>query len=89
MKRNILTVGAALTFLAVLAVASAHAQTAGRIKANIPFDFEAGDVKLKAGVYTIKRIETNQIVLTSGDRKLEAFARLVDELLENEGGRGE
>ena len=74
MKRNILTIGAALTFLAVLAVASAHAQTADRIKANIPFDFEAGGVKLKTGVYTIERIETNQIVLTSGDRKLEAFA---------------
>jgi hypothetical protein len=71
MKHNILIVSAALTFLAV---ASAHAQTANKIKANIPFDFEAGVVKLKAGAYTIERIETNQIVLTSSDRKLEAFA---------------
>ena len=33
---------------------SVHAQSANRLKANIPFDFAIGSIEFKAGTYTIK-----------------------------------
>ena len=73
-RHTILTNAAMLGLFFVLAVASAHAQPTNQIRANIPFDFVAGDAKLKAGVYTIERRDMNQIVFTRDDSKRQTFA---------------
>jgi hypothetical protein len=51
-----------LLVVLAMAPAIASAQTLGRIKANIPFDFSVGDQKLPAGEYSIVRAQQ-----TSGD----------------------
>jgi hypothetical protein len=57
----------------MLAAASVHAQSANRIAANVPFDFTAGNAKLKAGEYTIRRDDMQMLVVTSADGKTRAF----------------
>ena len=74
MKHTILRNAAMLGLFFVLTVASAHAQSDNKIKAYIPFNFAAGDAKLKAGVYTIERVEMDKIVFTSADGKTQIFA---------------
>jgi hypothetical protein len=57
----------------VLAIASAQAQTPSRAEVNIPFDFSAGTAKLKAGVYTVKRMTGNALAIRSADGKTTAL----------------
>ena len=46
-----------------LAVASVHAQTPSRVEVNIPFEFSAGETTLRPGVYSIKRMSGNLVIL--------------------------
>jgi hypothetical protein len=57
----------------MLAAASAHAQSANRIAANVPFDFSVGDAKLKAGDYTIRHEGSQMLAVTSADGKTRAL----------------
>jgi len=57
----------------MLAAASVHAQSANKISATVPFDFTAGDAKLKAGEYKIRRDDMQMLVVTSADQKTRAF----------------
>jgi hypothetical protein len=69
MKHRVLKVAAILGAFLMFAAVSANAQTGPRIEANIPFDFAAGETKLKAGDYTVKRIARNSFLLSSADSK--------------------
>lgn len=63
MKRQITSWLSGFALLFVL-VASASAQTASRIKVQIPFDFVAGKTDLHAGKYTVRRIrKDSELVL--------------------------
>jgi hypothetical protein len=53
----------------VLAVMTANAQTGSGIEASVPFDFAAGETKLKAGDYTIKRISKDAVQLRNAQTK--------------------
>ena len=52
-----------------LAVANAQAQAPSKVEVNIPFEFSAGKTTLPAGVYTIKRLSGNNVMLRSEDRR--------------------
>jgi hypothetical protein len=54
---------------AMLSVVSARAQSGVTIEASIPFDFAAGDAKLKSGDYTVKRISKDTLLLRSADER--------------------
>ena len=49
------------------AVASVHAQAPSKVEVNIPFEFSAGKTTLPAGVYTIKRMSGDNVLLQSKD----------------------
>jgi len=49
----------------LLATTSAYAQTI-RLKADIPFQFVVGETILPSGEYTIRSINTNQVLAISG-----------------------
>lgn len=55
----------------VLVTATSQAQTRGEV--NIPFDFSAGSAKLKAGIYTVKRMSANALAIRSVDGKTTAL----------------
>jgi hypothetical protein len=67
--RNVAILG--LFFM--LAIASAKAQTPSRADVNIPFDFSARAAKLKAGIYTVKRMTGNALAIRSADGKTTAL----------------
>jgi hypothetical protein len=69
MKYTNLRTMAMLGLFFVLAVMTASAQTGGRIEASIPFDFAAGETKLKAGDYTVKRISKDALQLSNAQNK--------------------
>ena len=73
MKKQFIKTTAILGLFLVLAISSANAQTAGRVEVNIPFDFSAGKVTLKAGDYSIKRTSGNALVIRSLDGKINAL----------------
>jgi hypothetical protein len=73
MKYTTLKTLAVFGLFLMLSAASVHAQSANRIAANIPFNFTAGDAKLKAGEYTIQRDNMQMLVVTSADGKTRAF----------------
>jgi hypothetical protein len=52
-----------------LAVASVHAQAPAKVEVNIPFEFSAGKTTLPAGVYSVKRMSGNNVMLRSEDRR--------------------
>ncbi len=54
MKKQILMLVATFGFIITLSSLSVNAQVHGRLVANIPFDFYAGDQKVSAGKYTIE-----------------------------------
>jgi len=74
MKYRTLRTFALVGLLFVLAAASVHAQSWNTITANIPFDFAVGDAKLKAGEYTVDRVDMQRLVVTSVDGKVRIFA---------------
>lgn len=52
-----------------LAVATAQAQAPAKVEVSIPFEFVAGKTTLRSGVYAIKRISGNLLVLENvGDK---------------------
>jgi hypothetical protein len=63
----------AILGLFLMLAASVHAQGANKIAANVPFDFTAGDAKLKAGEYTIRRDDMQMLVVTSQAEKTRTF----------------
>src|SRR5260370_15207506 len=69
MKYTSLKTVAMLGLFFVLAVMTASAQTGSRIEASIPFDFAAGETKLKAGDYTVKRISKDALQLRNAQTK--------------------
>ena len=50
-----------------LAVAGVHAQAPSKVEVEIPFAFSAGKATLKPGMYTIKRLSGNYLMLRSSD----------------------
>jgi hypothetical protein len=63
MKDQIYRAIAILGVFVGFAGASVQAQTASRVEVNIPFEFSAGQESLKPGVYAIKRMTGNLVVL--------------------------
>jgi hypothetical protein len=71
MRKQLFLSVAMLGLLMTLAVASVHAQS--QTKTTIPFDFAAGRANLKAGVYSVKFISDNLLLLRSADGKKSAI----------------
>src|SRR5262245_39776428 len=69
MKQRNLTKVAIVAAMMMLTVLSVNAQSGARIEARVPFDFAAGDTKLKAGDYSVIRIAHNAFLLRSADMK--------------------
>jgi hypothetical protein len=69
MKQRILSMAAMFAVVMTLAVASVNAQSGARIEASVPFDFAAGNARLKAGDYSVTRIARNAFLLRSADLK--------------------
>ena len=73
MRKQVFTAITMLGLLLTLAGASVHAQSRTKIEATIPFDFTAGETNLKAGVYSVKFISHNALLLRSADGKKSAI----------------
>jgi hypothetical protein len=67
MKNQIYRAIAIFAIFFAFAVAGVEAQTASRVKVQIPFEFTAGKTVLKPGVYTIKRMSGNLVQLKNAD----------------------
>ena len=52
-----------------LTVAGVQAQAPSKVEVDIPFEFSAGNATLKPGVYTIKRLSENNLLLRRSDGK--------------------
>jgi hypothetical protein len=52
-----------------LAVAGVQAQAPSKVEVDIPFEFSVGKATLKPGVYTIKRLSGNSLMLRRSDGK--------------------
>ena len=63
MRNQIYRTIAILGIFLGFAGASVQAQTAARVEVNIPFEFSAGNETLKPGIYAIKRMAGNLVVL--------------------------
>src|SRR5882672_6573041 len=76
MRNRILSIVIACSALVMLPIMSANAQTRGKIKAEIPFEFVAGSKVLSAGTYTIERLAYNnpeKLVIRSADNQTTAL----------------
>jgi hypothetical protein len=67
MKNQVYRVFAILAVFFGLAVAGVQAQAPSKVEADIPFEFSAGKTTLKPGVYTIKRISGDNLLLRRSD----------------------
>lgn len=56
MKKSVVSSFAILILVVASAAVSVHAQSAGEIRVNIPFEFTAGDKALPAGQYSVRRV---------------------------------
>jgi hypothetical protein len=65
MKLKHIILSAAVIFLPMVGVGSAHAQTDQVEKANIPFDFYAGSQKLPRGTYYFALDTSNHLITIS------------------------
>jgi hypothetical protein len=72
MKQKIFTMAATLGVLLGLAVV-AGAQTRGTVRASIRFDFVAGEKRMLAGDYTVRRMSANTFILRRDDGKESAM----------------
>lgn len=85
MKKQILRAFTLFSLLMTLAMATAVANAQTRsIKAYIPFNFNAGENKLAAGEYTVRRISQHALVIESADGKTRVMlvaARAIDQSL--------
>ena len=75
MKNQILRSVAIFGLFFMLAMTSVQAQTPGRVEVKVPFDFAAGKVLFKAGIYSIKKVSDNTLAIRSIDGKT---TKLVD-----------
>lgn len=67
---------AALLCAAALCPAKSEAQITGNLEADIPFQFHAGNAKLPAGKYTIRRLEDSDetvLEISSADGRVSAL----------------
>jgi hypothetical protein len=72
--KNVVLKGLALFGLViVLSMSSVQAQTSGKTKVRIPFDFVAGKSKLKAGTYSVRQLSDNALVIRSEDNGTSAI----------------
>jgi len=69
MKNQTYRLVAILGIFLVFAVASVHAQAPSKVEVNIPFEFSAGKTTLQPGVYSIKRMSGDNIIVRSEDGK--------------------
>ena len=69
MKNQTYRLVAILGIFLGFAVASVHAQAPSKVEVNIPFQFSAGKTTLQAGVYSIKRMSGNNVIVRSEDGK--------------------
>ena len=69
MRNQIYRVFAIFAVFFGLAVTGVHAQAPSKVEVDIPFEFSAGKVTLKPGVYTIKRLSGNNLMLRRSDGK--------------------
>ena len=69
MKNQIYKVFAILVVFFGLAVVSVHAQAPSKVEVDIPFEFSAGKKLMKPGVYTIKRMSGNLLMMRRSDGK--------------------
>jgi frataxin-like iron-binding protein CyaY len=65
MKKQLITIMAAVAFLATLAVTSVQAQNAGSMSVSIPFDFAVSGKRLPAGEYYVQRSANGTRVVTT------------------------
>ncbi len=76
MKKQVLSIVATLSFLFTLAIAG-FAIDAGKMKANIPFDFTVGKTKLPAGSYTVdSSIAQGCLRISAADRSKNLFVNV-------------
>lgn len=67
MKNQIYRVFAILAVFFGLGVAGVQAQAPSKVEVDIPFEFSAGKAMLKPGVYTVKRLSGNNLMLRRSD----------------------
>ena len=56
MKKQSLRIFVILSFLAIFAASTAHAQSGGEQTANVPFSFSVGGRTFPAGTYSVRRL---------------------------------
>ena len=85
MKKQMMRAFTLFSLLITLALATAAVSAQTRsVRASIPFNFNAGDSKLAAGEYTIRRISQDALVIESADGKtrvMVAAPRSIDQRL--------
>ena len=69
MKNQTYRLVAILGIFLGLAVAGVHAQAPSKVEVDIPFEFSAGKTTLQPGVYSIKRMSGNNVIVRSEDGK--------------------
>lgn len=69
MKNQIYRVIAIFGIFLGLAVVSVQAQAPSKVEVQIPFEFSAGNKVMKPGVYTIKRMSGNLLMIRRSDGK--------------------
>ena len=65
--KNLTKVFAIFAVFFGLAVTSAQAQAPSKVEVEIPFEFSAGKATLKPGIYTIKRLSGDNLMLRRSD----------------------
>ena len=65
--KNLYRVFAIFAIFFGLTVVSVQAQAPSKVEVDIPFEFSAGKATLKPGVYTIKRLSGNNLMLRRSD----------------------
>jgi len=77
MKKQVLSAVTILSLLCSLAIGGSPVD-AGKIKANIPFDFTAGKIKLPSGTYTVDRgVVRGLLLIRAEDRKKNVFVSFI------------
>src|ERR1043165_5281154 len=69
MKQQIFKLTAIVAIFLGVAVTGVQAQAPSKVEVNIPFEFSAGTKTLPAGVYSIKRLSGNNLIMRRVDGK--------------------
>lgn len=73
---KVLFVATLATMLCAITAVPAGAQTSGRVRVAIPFDFSVGGVPLEAGDYTVQMLESGILLFTSDVGRVRRVAAL-------------